>query len=210
MEPVISGNVFDKYASKNFVVNYLMRNYFYALDTLLRKTTGRRVHEVGCGEGYLTLHLRQLGYDIFGTDISEEILKKAVEINDVAGGGEKIVFSTVSIYDLSPECHAADIVICCEVLEHLAYPEQGIDVLSKLARPWLIAGVPREPLWSALNMARGKYWSRLGNTPGHVQKWSSAGFIRFLETRFEIVATATPFPWTMCLCRTKNIEHQCT
>ena len=92
-------------------------------------------------------------------------------------------------------------MVCCEVLEHLEDPARGLEVLAELARPWLIASVPREPLWRALNLARFSYISALGNTPGHLNHWSKHGFERFLAERFEIVEVRSPLPWTMALCR---------
>src|SRR5690606_17786231 len=106
-----------------------------------------------------------------------------------------------SIYDLEPARDAAELVVCCEVLEHLDRPEEALRVLTGLASPWLILSVPREPLWSALNVARGKYWSSLGNTPGHVQRWSSRRFVGLLARHVEVVEVRRPLPWTMVLCR---------
>ena len=57
--------------------------------------------------------------------------------------------------------------------------------------------MPREPLWRALNMARGAYWKDFGNTPGHINHWSARGFARFAEACFDVVDVATPLPWTM-------------
>ena len=74
-------------------------------------------------------------------------------------------------------------------------------MLARLARPWLIASVPREPLWRALNLARLSYVGALGNTPGHLNHWSKRGFVRFLDERFEVVEVRSPIPWTMALCR---------
>ena len=50
-------------------------------------------------------------------------------------------------------------------------------------------------------MARAKYVTSLGNTPGHVQHWSSADFLRLVGRYCEIVAVRRPLPWTMVLCR---------
>jgi len=61
--------------------------------------------------------------------------------------------------------------------------------------------VPREPIWRALNLARGKYVRDLGNTPGHLGHWSRRGFLELLGGRLEVVAVRTPLPWTMALCR---------
>ena len=83
------------------------------------------------------------------------------------------------------------------MLEHLDDPERALDVLAGLARPWLIASVPREPLWRALNLARLSYVGELGNTPGHLNHWSKRDFVRFLTRRFEVVEVRSPTPWTM-------------
>ena len=53
-------------------------------------------------------------------------------------------------------------------------------------------------------MARGKYLSRRGNTPGHLNHWSKGGFERFLESRFEVEMLRSPTPWTMALCRVRD------
>jgi hypothetical protein len=61
--------------------------------------------------------------------------------------------------------------------------------------------VPHEPLWRILNVARGAYVQDLGNTPGHLNHWSRAGFKRLLSAHGQVVETRSPFPWTMLLVR---------
>lgn len=95
-------------------------------------------------------------------------------------------------------------IVCCEVLEHVADPEAALEILARLSRRWLLTSVPREPIWRVLNMARGKYLSDLGNTPGHLHHWSSNGFRTFIASRFDIVEIATPLPWTMILARPRD------
>ena len=81
----------------------------------------------------------------------------------------------------------------------------GSGLLAKyVPAPDYVGIEPDEPLWSLLNMARGKYWKSLGNTPGHIQKWSTASFRKVLQKYFIVEKTATPLPWTMCLCRPKD------
>ncbi len=91
------------------------------------------------------------------------------------------------------------------MLEHLDDPEAALGTLARMARPWLLVSVPREPAWRAMNMARLKYLGDLGNTPGHLGHWSKRGFIRFLEREVEVVEVATPLPWTMALCRSEGL-----
>ena len=94
-------------------------------------------------------------------------------------------------------------MLCCEVLEHVPDPARALAVLAALARPHLIVSVPREPLWRALNLARGRYWRALGNTPGHLQHWSTPAFLALLQQHLEVVELRTPLPWTIARCRVR-------
>ena len=115
--------------------------------------------------------------------------------------GAEVGFKVASVEDLDPDRDSAELIVCCEVMEHLPDPEAALGVVAGLARPWAIVSVPREPLWRVLNMARLKYLGGLGNTPGHLNHWSRRSFERFLERRLEIVELSTPLPWSMALCR---------
>ena len=109
------------------------------------------------------------------------------------------------IYDLNEkEKYGADLVVCCEVMEHLLEPEEALKKLAFLASPYCLFSVPREPLWRLLNLLRGVYIKKLGNTPGHVQHWSKRSFRRFVSPFFTVIETATPLPWTFLLCRVKE------
>jgi hypothetical protein len=90
------------------------------------------------------------------------------------------------------------------VLEHLEQPDIGLVALQKVATDYVILSVPCEPLWRVLNLARGKYISNFGNTPGHIQHWSSSEFIALVGRYFDIVEVKNPLPWTMILCRVKH------
>ena len=80
----------------------------------------------------------------------------------------------------------------------------GLARIAELAQPWALLSVPREPVWRALNLARGAYVRDLGNTPGHLNHFSKSAFERFLSTRFELVEVRSPLPWTMALCRARG------
>lgn len=199
---LVVGNAYNKYGASNFLVRMIMHNFNRRMLGMINTIQPKSIHEVGCGEGYWTLELSRRGFVVQGTDISQQAIAMAKE-NAQSAALPSNQFEVASIYDLSETKHAAELVVCCEVLEHLSQPERGVAKLAELANPWCICSVPREPVWSILNMARGKYWSTLGNTPGHIQRWSSAEFIDLLQTKFEIVEVHKPLPWTMCLCRVK-------
>jgi len=199
---VIAGNLYDKYKTRNPIARYLMRGFHNHLNSLVDATDAMRIHEVGCGEGNLSIALAERGKIVRATDFSNQIIARA--INNAEKNNVGIEFEAVSIYDLIPENDSAELILCCEVLEHLDRPEDALSILAQLASPYLIVSVPREPLWSILNMARGKYLNRFGNTPGHCQRWSQKSFLQLLLSYVNIVQVRTPVPWIMALCLSKK------
>lgn len=195
-----AGNYYDKYHTANPIARRLMQGFLDAFDALAERVPIASSLEIGCGEGELSIRLARRGFRVQGCDISAEIVEEARRRADAANVAATFWTQPIETID---ETKAAPLVVCCEVLEHLDDPEQGIDRLAELARPHLIASVPREPLWRVLNLARGKYIGDFGNTPGHVNHWSRRGFLDLLARRFEIVAVRTPLPWTMALCRVR-------
>jgi 2-polyprenyl-3-methyl-5-hydroxy-6-metoxy-1,4-benzoquinol methylase len=196
------GNVYDKYGTSNPVARHLMAGFMAQLDELVERTGARQAHEVGCGEGELAIRLALRGIAMRGTDAFPQVLEEARRRAGAAS--VDIDFEATPVEELSPERDAAELILCCEVLEHLEDPERALDVLAGLARPWLIASVPREPLWRALNLARLSYVGELGNTPGHLNHWSKRDFVRFLTRRFKVIETRSPTPWSMVLCRVQS------
>lgn len=202
---VVVGNVYDKYGSRNPVVRWLMRGFHCALSDLVARAAPGSVHEIGCGEGYWVLHWRRAGIKARGSDFSSEVIRLARQ-NATEQGYPEELFDVRSIYDLEPDRDGSDLVVCCEVLEHLERPDEALRALRRVVRGHLIVSVPREPIWRVLNLARGKYLARLGNTPGHIQHWSRRAFLQLLDSYFEVVEVRTPLPWTMALCRSISAE----
>jgi 2-polyprenyl-3-methyl-5-hydroxy-6-metoxy-1,4-benzoquinol methylase len=195
----LGGNVYDKYGTSNPIARRLVARFMADLDELVERTGAGEAHEVGCGEGELAIRLARAGLRVRGSDAFPAVLGEATRRADAAG--VEIEFAATPVEDLDPARDAAELIVCCEVLEHLEDPERALWVLARLARPWLIASVPREPLWRALNLARLSYVGEFGNTPGHRGHWSKRGFERFLGSRFEVIQVRSPLPWTMALCR---------
>jgi 2-polyprenyl-3-methyl-5-hydroxy-6-metoxy-1,4-benzoquinol methylase len=174
-------------------------NFIGQLLELVDRTGATDVHEVGCGEGELARRLAGRGLRVRGTDVSAQVIEEAKRRAEAAG--VVVDFRAAPVEELDHGRDAAELVVCCEVMEHLADPDVALAVVASLATPWAIVSVPREPVWRALNMARLKYLGALGNTPGHLNHWSRRTFVGFLERRFEVVEVRSPLPWTMALCR---------
>jgi 2-polyprenyl-3-methyl-5-hydroxy-6-metoxy-1,4-benzoquinol methylase len=193
------GNVYDKYGTRNPIERRLVTGFLDQVSGLVERTGAAEAHEVGCGEGELSILLAQHGLRVRGSDVSAEVISEARRRAQEAD--VDVSYRAAPISALRPEADAAELIVCCEVLEHLDDPDAGLDTLVGLARPWLLVSVPREPIWRALNLARGKYVRDLGNTPGHLSHWSRRGFLDLLRQRAEIVEVRSPLPWTMALCR---------
>jgi 2-polyprenyl-3-methyl-5-hydroxy-6-metoxy-1,4-benzoquinol methylase len=193
------GNHYPKYTTRNPFARRLVNGFMAALADLAERSGAKQVHEVGCGEGFLSTMLAQRGLAVRGSDISPTAV--AIARQRAAALGLPVAFRAADLHDLRPEDDGAELVVCCEVLEHVVEPARALALLAGLAQPHLIVSVPREPLWRLLNLARGRYWAALGNTPGHLQHWSARGFLALLEDHVEVREVRTPLPWTMALCR---------
>jgi 2-polyprenyl-3-methyl-5-hydroxy-6-metoxy-1,4-benzoquinol methylase len=195
-----AGNFYDKYHAKNPIARRIMRGFLATFSELAQRQPERTAVEVGCGEGELCMILARAGFRVEGYDIATEAIEEAK--NRAQSAGLSISYACTPI-DALPGKVRAPLLVCCEVLEHLDNPEAALDQLAQMANPWFLTSVPNEPLWRVLNVLRGKYLSSCGNTPGHVNHWSSQRFLSFLGRRFKIVESRRPLPWTMALCQVR-------
>jgi 2-polyprenyl-3-methyl-5-hydroxy-6-metoxy-1,4-benzoquinol methylase len=200
---IIIGNTYDKYGTKNPLARRLVEGFDRALTELIRKINPVALHEVGCGEGYWVMRWLDEGIDARGTDFSTQVIAMA-KANASARGADSQRFSVRSIYDVTPQKDSAELVVCCEVMEHLEEPERALEALSGIVSADLIISVPREPIWRVLNLARGRYIGALGNTPGHLQHWSKSGITALARRHFDVVEVLSPLPWTMLHCRRRR------
>jgi 2-polyprenyl-3-methyl-5-hydroxy-6-metoxy-1,4-benzoquinol methylase len=199
-EAVPTGNTYDKYGSENPVVKRLMAGFHDALDSLWEVAAPSSVLDVGCGEGVLTEEwARRLrtGH-VVGVDLEDPKLRNEW----AARARPNLSFRSLEGAELPFADGEFDVACAIEVLEHVPDPERTLAEMIRVAERWALVSVPREPLWRALNMARGAYLRELGNTPGHVNHWSKRAFVEFVGRHGRIEAVRAPFPWTMLLVRT--------
>ena len=195
---VVIGTASDKYESRNPIARYLVNGFDRAIAGTAASCRPSRIVEIGCGEGHVTkLLLDSTKATLKCYDISDALLDDAR--NAVASN--RVRFFNCSIYDMEPESPPPDLVVCCEVLEHLDDPNKGLEKLASLKAEHYLLSVPREPVWRVLNFVRGAYIRDFGNSPGHVQHWSKRGFIRFVRQKFDVVRCLSPIPWTVLLCK---------
>jgi SAM-dependent methyltransferase len=196
---VPTGNTYDKYGSGNPIERRLMAAFMDRLDASLPAVAPATILEVGVGEGEVADRVAQRFPDAFvtGIDLPDESLAEH-------WSNRRLAASFADIVALPYPDDTFDLVLAIEVLEHVPNPMGALRELARVARRDLVLSVPREPLWRAANMARGKYWGDLGNTPGHIQHWTRGGFSRLVGAHLEVVDVHSPTPWTMVAARVRD------
>lgn len=184
-----------KYTHGNPLSRWLIRRFFRAMTSLAKETTPTTILEVGCGPGYSTEMLRQALPN--ATLLARDIDPDLVAMTKARVPSAQV--ETADIHALKEVTESADLVVCLEVLEHVQDPATALRELHRVTRRYALLSVPNEPIWRILNMARGAYWKDWGNTPGHLNHWSTAAFKRFTSPLFRAVAVRTPLPWTILL-----------
>ena len=200
-EGTVTGNTYDKYGSTNPVVRRLMATFERDLGELFESVDPSSVLDVGCGEAVLTHkwatarpQTRVVGFDLEDPAIQAEWAQRQAP---------NLSYRILRAQEPFPFAGGEfALATAIEVLEHVPDPEQTVAEMARCARGGhLLVSVPREPVWRAVNLARGAYVRDLGNTPGHVNHWSKRAFAALLSRHGEVVETRTPFPWTMLLVR---------
>jgi 2-polyprenyl-3-methyl-5-hydroxy-6-metoxy-1,4-benzoquinol methylase len=169
----------------------LVRSFRNRVVALVAAAEPARVLEVGCGQGWL---LR---------DIAAALPQVALTGIDRRPGAIEFAHSLVPSADLRVFDASAlpfadgdfDLVVCCEVLEHVDDPEAVLCEIDRVGRGHSVISVPDEPLFWIANLVRGKHLRTFGNCPGHIHHWSGRGFERMLRRDGADVVVARSFPW---------------
>lgn len=192
----------EKYDSKNPIAIKMIDGFMNSIKSLIASIPSeiQTVIECGCGQGHVNQHLESLmphgkvkGFDI---DLPDLQIAQQNRVNPETQLYQK------SIYEIG-ENEQADLVVCCEVLEHLEDPNLALQKMASLHADHYLFSVPNEPLWRILNFMRGKYMRDWGNTPDHCNHWSRKKFIAFVSQELDVIAVKKPMPWTMLLAKPK-------
>ncbi|MGB6035340.1 MAG: class I SAM-dependent methyltransferase [Cryomorphaceae bacterium] len=187
----------EKYSEGNSIANRLVSNFFHGVIELVEitKQDAQSYLEVGCGPGESSLRInRALEGKQFEVSEFDERFIEMFERTDFP-----LTFKQESVYEMDREDNSFDCILLLEVLEHLDDYELALKELVRVSNKYVLISVPNEPYWRILNMVRFKYVSNLGNTPGHVNNWTTNGLKRLLSRYGTILKMKTPLPWQMVL-----------
>lgn len=187
-----SSNV-RKYRDGNPVVRWLLGRFLSRVVGEAGKIAPAMVLDAGCGEGMVLERLAAAlpeaclsGFDLAGAAVEEARARvPRAEVRQA------------SIMAIPWPDRAFDLVVCCEVLEHLEEPERGLRELARVARGELLLTVPHEPWFRLGNLARGRHVWRWGNHPEHVQQWDMESFRQFAGQVVEVRWCESVFPWIL-------------
>lgn len=194
---IVIGNHTPKYTAKNPAIRWLTQRWVERLDETLGRvaadpgSASKRALEVGCGEGVIAEKLMKHWDEVVGLDLPDAGLR--AEWRERPGPR----YLHGSAHELPFADNQFDVVVAVEVLEHLTDPVKGLREMARVGSGHLVVSVPREPIFRGCNLVAGRYVRDLGNTPGHLNHWSTRSFKRFVSSVGEIRAVATPFPWTV-------------
>ncbi|MBA2317098.1 MAG: methyltransferase domain-containing protein [Euzebyales bacterium] len=195
----VIGNHYHKYSARNPAIRYLTQRWLAALDDVFdqirAETPVARVLEVGCGEGEIARRLHARWGDVTGLDLPDAGLRADWHTVD----GPRFLHADAQRLPFDDDTF--DVVVSVEVLEHLVDAQAGLDEIARVGKRHLVLSVPREPIFRLGNLLTGRHVKELGNTPGHLNHWSTPAFLRFTSQVGAIRSTRLPFPWTVAWVR---------
>lgn len=190
-----------EYESVNPLAAKLYDNFFSKFNKITPLLADdARVLEVGCGPGESSLRLKEiLGERHFEvSEFDERLVGKLKEFKPELNAIQE------SVYDMKRADGSFDCVFLLEVLEHLEDVETALKELFRVSSRYVVVSVPNEPFWCMTNMARFKYLSSFGNTPGHINHWSPGALKKLIGQYGEVKAIYKPYPWIILLAEKRS------
>lgn len=112
----------------------------------------KRVLEIGCGSGKMAVDLALKGYQVFGIDLSNEMIKKTSELISENLDGNRIIYLSMGDIEALPfKEEYFDIVIAAGVVEYL---EKDDNALNEINRVLKSGGVMILSVRNGVNIAR--------------------------------------------------------
>lgn len=199
LEPIL-GHYYNKHETRNPILRMFVNFYKKNFQTIIHELSFDSVVEIGSGEGYIISYLLEVARPrlLVASDIDMRIMSvgswSGVFAQRIVCKGEHLPLLNMFF----------DLVLACEVLEHVETPREVVREIARVSKNWFFVTVPYEPYWRILNLLRGKYIDAFGNTPGHLVHFSVDGIVDLLSENFSIHLLKIVFPWIFVLCKNRG------
>ncbi len=190
---------YAKFQTRNPLARFLFDRFYRVLGQMVTELMPESVLDAGCGEGETLERLQGiLPHDVHGFDSNPTCVAFA------SARLPAYRFRTGDVCHVDYQDGRFDLVLCLEVLEHLADPAQAVRELARVSRRHIVVSVPNEPLFRLTNLARGKYLKRWGDHPEHCQHWNRTSLSAFLTASADVVEVQSSYPWLIAHCRRRG------
>ena len=199
LEEAVDTSNYEKFQTGNPVVRRLIDRFYGKVGGLVSAVRPESVLDAGCGEGETLERLAGLlPASVTGIDLTPDSVEFAAR--RIPDGS----FSVADLTALPFEDDSFDLVLCLEVLEHIADPAPALAELSRVCRGDIVLSVPSEPWFRLGSLARGKYLGGWGNHPEHVNHWNPRSFRAFLDSKTDVVTVERSTPWLVARVRPRR------
>lgn len=193
---IVIGNHTNKYSAKNPAIRYLTERWVKVLrgvvdDLAAGPNPPKSPLEVGAGEGVIS----QLLHNKFGKAVGIDLPDAGLRAEWKTRPGPAYLHANAEQLPFADS--QFDMIVCVEVLEHVQNPSVALAEIARVGTRNLLLSVPREPIFRGCNLISGRYVKDLGNTPGHLNHWSTRSFVRFVSQVATVKQVMKPFPWTV-------------
>jgi 2-polyprenyl-3-methyl-5-hydroxy-6-metoxy-1,4-benzoquinol methylase len=199
LEEAVDTSNYEKFQTGNPVVRRLIDRFYGKVGGLVSAVRPESVLDAGCGEGETLERLAGLlPASVTGIDLNPDSVEFAAR--RIPDGS----FSVADLTALPFEDDSFDLVLCLEVLEHIADPAPALAELSRVCRGDIVLSVPSEPWFRLGSLARGKYLEGWGNHPEHVNHWNPRSLRAFLDSEADVVTVERSTPWLVAHARPRR------
>jgi SAM-dependent methyltransferase len=130
--------------------------------------------EAGCADGMMTAELAQIARDVWAFDISREMVRRCPQLPNV--------YYAVADIETVPFAGHADMIVCCEVLEHVEHPRGVIERMVRAADRVLCTCPVTEPLnEDAFDLGLYRHEQKAGDASGHIWAMDMDGFLSLFD-----------------------------
>ena len=149
---------------------------------------GLKILDVGCGGGILSLPICRLGGDVTGIDATESAILAAK--HHASGASIDVNYIHTTAEDLSKQGYQYDVVLCMEIIEHVADVQLFLESCMSLLKPsglLFISTINRTFKSYILALIGAEYLLRF--VPLHTHEWNK--FLKPSEI-FNIINRVNP------------------